>query len=75
MSAQLDFHLTINRAADLARDATVAARAAGYGRLPAPHRRILNRAIYKLESAQAELIQARDDPWATPPPKRQLSML
>lgn len=77
MGAQTDFHLTINRAAGLTLDATCAARAAGAGPIPAPHRRLLNVAIVALEKAQQALFTASNDPWSPPPqPKhRQLEML
>lgn len=70
MQARTDFHLTIDRAAGLTLDATCAARAAGSGPLPAPHRRLLNRAIARLEGAQQDLYTARNDPWSDPPPGR-----
>lgn len=65
--AQTDFHFTIERAAGLCLDATCSARAAGYGRLPAPHRRLIQRAVRSLEAAQDALYEARNNPWAQPP--------
>lgn len=76
MSAQTDFHLTLDRAAGLTLDATCAVRAAGAGPLPQPHRQLVNRAIRQLESAQQALYVARNDPWSAPKPQhRQLEML
>lgn len=75
MSAQQDFHLTIDRAAGLCLEATCSARAAGHRGLPQPHRRLVTAAVRKLESAQQDLFQARNDPWSTPTPKqRQLQL-
>jgi hypothetical protein len=75
MDAQTDFHLTIDRAAGLTLDATCAARAAGHGRLPAPHRRRLAVAIVALEKAQDTLFVLRNDPWSPPQNKsRQLEL-
>lgn len=67
MSAQTDFYFSIERAAGLTLDATCAARAAGHGGLPHPHRRLLNRAVRELESAQQDLFTARHDPWSASP--------
>lgn len=75
MSAQTDFHITLDRAGGLITEATCSARAAGYGRLPHPHRRLLNSALRKLEGAQQDLFKARNDPWSTPPKPRQLELL
>jgi hypothetical protein len=75
MSAQNDFALTIDRAAGLALDATCAARSAGAGPLPAPHRRILSSAILALEKAQMALYEARNDPWDQAPNAQALSHL
>jgi hypothetical protein len=75
MSAKQDFHLTIDRAAGLTLDATCAARAASSGPLPSPHRRLLKRAIARLEGAQQDLFTARNDPWSEQtPPKIQLEL-
>jgi hypothetical protein len=75
MDAQTDFHLTIDRAAGLTLDATCAARAAGHGPLPPPHRRRLNVAIVALEKAQDTLFVIRNDPWSAPQPQsRQLEL-
>ena len=68
MSAQTDFHLTIERAAGLTLEATCSARTAAHGPLPHPHRRLLHAAIRKLESAQDDLFKARNDPWTPPKP-------
>lgn len=75
MGAQTDFHLTINRAAGLTLDATCAARAAGAGPIPAPHRRLLNVAIVALEKAQQALFTVANDPWQPQPKPRQLELL
>lgn len=77
MRAQTDFNLTIDRAAGFTLDATCAARAAGGGPLPAPHRRRLNVAIVALEKAQQALFVIRNDPWSTPTPPQlqQLELL
>ena len=77
MSAQLDFHYSIERAAGLCLDSTCAARAADHGPLPAPHRQLLRSAIRKLEGAQQDLFQARHNPWQQTPPSapRQLQLL
>lgn len=77
MSVQTDFHYGVDRAAGLCLDATCSARAAGYGRLPDPHRRLIKRAVRSLENAQDALYEARTTPWAQPPtPKhRQLDLL
>ncbi len=76
MSAQTDFFVTLDRAAGLVLDATCSARAAGYGPLPHPHRRLLNRAVRSLENAQDALFQAKENPWAQPKPThRQLELL
>jgi hypothetical protein len=76
MPAKLDFHLTIERAAGLTLDATCAARAAGQGPLPAQHRRLLRSALRKLEGAQQDLYEARNNPWSSqPPPTLQLELL
>jgi hypothetical protein len=77
MSAQNDFALAVDRAAGLTLDATCAARAAGAGPLPQPHRRLLSTAVRSLEKAQQALFVARNDPWSSPPaPKpRQLELL
>jgi hypothetical protein len=77
MSAQTDFQLTLDRAANSVLDASCAARAAGAGPLPHPHRRLLNVAITALEKAQDALFKARNDPWSAPrnPAPRQLELL
>lgn len=77
MSAQTDFHITIERAAGLVLDAQCAARTAAHGPLPHPHQRLVNRAIVELDRAQDNLFKARNDPWHQPPkPKhRQLELL
>ena len=77
MDAQTDFHLTIDRAANAVLDATCAARSAGQGPLPSPHRHLLRRVVRSLERAQQDLFTARNDPWSPPkpPPTRQLELL
>lgn len=77
MSAQTDFHITIERAAGLVLDAQCAARTAAHGPLPRPHQRLVNRAIVDLDRAQDNLFKARNDPWHQPKPRRnqQLELL
>lgn len=75
-SSRTDFYEAIARAAGLTLDATCAARAAGQLPLPQPHRRLLNSAVRKLEGAQQDLFDARNDPWAQrKPTSRQLELL
>jgi hypothetical protein len=75
-TAQTDFDFSLDRAAGLTLDATCAARAAGHGPLPAPHRRLLRSATRHLEAAQQDLWKARTDPWHQPtPPSGQLELL
>ncbi len=72
-----DFHHALDLAGESALDATCALRAAGAKRLPAPHRRLLNSAIYSLEKAQSDVWKLRNDPW-TPsrsPKPHQLELL
>jgi hypothetical protein len=81
MSRESDFHQTIDRAGNACLDATCAARAAGRGPLPQPHRRLLTSAIRSLERAQQALFIARNDPWRddswsqSHPKPKQLSLM
>jgi hypothetical protein len=77
ISPEQDFRFSLDRAAGLTVDAACACRAAGVLPLPAPHRRLLNRASRALTEAQDALFQARNDPWSTQRPKRhqQLELL
>lgn len=61
-----EFALAVDRAAGLLADATSATRDAARGPLPAPHRRLLGRAIVALQRAQDDLFLARNDPWSPP---------
>jgi hypothetical protein len=77
MVARDDFQYSIKRAAALTQDATCALRAVRKARLPAPHDRLVGRAIVHLERAQQEMFTAHHDPWR-PPPKpthQQLELL
>jgi hypothetical protein len=72
MSSQTDFTYQIERAAGLTMDATCACHSAGILPLPPGHRRLLIAATRKLEGAQQDLFNARNNPWAPPPqPKNQ----
>ncbi len=75
--ARLDFQAVVERAASHVLEATLRARAASSGPLPAPHRRWLKRAIDNLEKAQQDLWKARNDPWSPCQPQRhpQLELL
>lgn len=75
MSAQSDLHYSIDRAANAVTDATCTCRAMGARGLPAGHRRLISSAIRKLDSAQQDLFNARNDPWAQPPKPVQLELL
>lgn len=76
MSAQSDFHYSIDRAANSIVDAACTCRAAGAQGLPAPHRRLVGVAIVALDKAQQALFTARNDPWQqTPPKSQQLELL
>lgn len=75
MPAQTDFNIALDHAAGLTMDATCTLRAAGTGRLPHPHRRLLSSAIGSLERAQDDLYKLRNDPWSPPPKPKQLHLL
>jgi hypothetical protein len=74
MSAQTDFHYQLERAAGLTLDATCACHAAGILPLPPGHRRLLRAATRKLEGAQQDLFNARNDPWSPPPKPKTLQL-
>lgn len=75
MSAQSDFHSTLDRAGGLLLDATCSARAGAFRPLPEAHRRLVRRAIGRMESAQQDLLRARSQPWDPPRPTPQMSLL
>ncbi len=75
-TAQMDFHLSIDRTSSLCAETLCSARAARRPGLPPPHHRILSRAIRRLEKAQDDLYTVRNDPWSHRPPQtRQLELL
>jgi hypothetical protein len=74
-TAQMDFHISIDRTGALCAETLCSARAAGGRPLPAPHRRKLTSVTRRLELAQQDLYELRNDPWAPAPQKRQLELL
>lgn len=73
---QRDFHTQLDLAASSVNDALCTVRAAGIGRLPIPHRQLIQRITRSLERTQQDLFQLKEDPWQQEPrAPRQLHLL
>lgn len=75
MPAQIEPDFTLNRAARATEDARLAAGSASRLNLPAPHRRLVGKALRHLDVAQDSLFAAYSMPIDAPAPKpKQLSL-